>query len=394
LEKKPSEYKIIIVDDEPMITAGLKTLLSVEGGYCPEVFNSAGEALEYTKNISIDLVITDFFMPGLNGIEFLKEIKKIHPEVSTILLTGYADKESAIKAINEIGLYRYIEKPWDNEDLLLSIKNALERTYLMQKLCQKVFELEVAKTQLEHYSENLEKEVKKRTNELITSREDFVATLAHDLRTPLLAAIQTLNFFLDGTLGGLDDKQKQFLETMLVSNRDMLGLVNALLEVYRYESGQLVLCKDYFDLKDFIRGCITEIMPLGQQKEIEISTDLPENERLYADRGELRRVIANLLGNAVKYTQSKGKVKISAVSDNDNIHITIEDNGSGIPPEDISRLFNRFSQGTSIKRSTGTGLGLYLSRQIVEAHGGNVSVESTKGDGSKFVVSIPKNKTD
>ncbi len=391
MEKNPSEYKIIIVDDEPMITSGLKTLLSVEGGYCPEVFNSAGEALEYIKNISIDLVITDFFMPGLNGIEFLKEIKKIHPEVSTILLTGYADKESAIKAINEIGLYRYIEKPWDNEDLLLSIKNALERSYLMQKLCQKVFELEVAKTQLEHYSKNLEEEVNKRTNELIASREDFAATLAHDLRTPLLAAIQTLSFFLDGTLGNLDEKQKQFLETMLVSNRDMLGLVNALLEVYRYESGQLVLCKDYFDLKDFINGCITEIHPLSQKKDIEISAcSLPDNQRIYADRGELRRVIANLLGNAVKYTQAGGMVKISAASCENDVKITVEDNGSGIPPEDISRLFNRFSQGTSIKRSTGTGLGLYLSRQIVEAHGGNITVESVMGEGSKFVVSIPK----
>ena len=137
MKKVSRDYNIIIVDDEPMVTSSLKTLLTFEGEYSPFVFNSPIEALDYIKKSEVDLVISDFLMPGLNGIEFLSKVKKIHPGASLILLTGYADKESAIKAINDVGLYRYIEKPWDNNDILLCIRNGLERSHLIENLEQK-----------------------------------------------------------------------------------------------------------------------------------------------------------------------------------------------------------------------------------------------------------------
>ena len=144
----------------------------------PNIFNSPIDALEYVRNNKIDLVISDFFMPGMNGINFLKEVKKIHENATLILLTGYADKDSAIKAINEVGIYRYLEKPWDNDDLLLCIKNGFERSRFY---CQTGVE---------------------------KLREDFIATLTHDLKSPLLAAIQTLNFFLGGTIGEFSERKK------------------------------------------------------------------------------------------------------------------------------------------------------------------------------------------
>ena len=111
------------------------------------------------------------------------------------------------------------------------------------------------------------------------------------------------------------------------------------------------------------------------------------DEKIYADKQELRRVLANLLGNAINYT--RGKIAITSDVTNDKITITVEDNGEGIPKEDIPKLFKRFSQGTIKKRSTGTGFGLYLSRQIIEAHGGKIWLESELGKGSKFKFSIP-----
>ena len=105
-------------------------------------------------------------MPEMNGLEFLTEAKKLYPEVSMILLTGYADKENAIKAINEIGLYKYIEKPWDNDDLLMNIKNGIERSHLLENLRNKISELEDAKKKLQDYSTNLEKIVAERTADL------------------------------------------------------------------------------------------------------------------------------------------------------------------------------------------------------------------------------------
>lgn len=209
------------------------------------------------------------------------------------------------------------------------------------------------------------------------------------LRTPLLAAIQTLGFFLDGSLGDLHQRQYTLLETMLYSNKDMLGLVNALLEVYKYDSGQLVLCKDFFNLNSLIAQCIAEVQSLSHSKNIEIHFNGENDLKVYADKQELKRVIANLLGNAITYTPNHGKIIIKSTFDKSNIEFSIQDNGGGIPKDDIPKLFKRFSQGTSKKRSTGTGLGLYLSRQIMEAHGGKIWLESELGKGCKFCASLP-----
>ena len=193
-------------------------------------------------------------------------------------------------------------------------------------------------------------------------RDDFIATLTHDLRTPLLASIQTLQFFLDGSLGNVEDKQKTLLDTMKKSNEDMLGLVNALLEVYKYESGKLNLCKTTFDLKHFIEDCISQIQVLADKKNIKLSVDYKgtEDSQLNADRNELRRVMLNLCGNALNHTKSGGEIEITASNQEQDLIISVKDNGIGIPKNDITKLFKRFSQGTSQKRSAGTGLGLYF----------------------------------
>ena len=497
--------KIVVVDDEKIVTSAINTLLKVEGLTNVHFFNNPVEALEFLKSNEPDLIISDFLMPQMNGLEFLTEAKKLYPEVSKILLTGYADKENAIRAINEIGLYRYIEKPWSNEDLIINIKNGIERSYLLSELRQKIIELEQAKKELENYSQNLEQIVEERTNDLkqtnaklegivnycadgivvvnedgiieqvnpacenliglvnqkivlnsidtfiysnkkcvsemlsvleeqelfirdfciknsvsgveipvdvsfarinpddnfkrfvgvirdVTEqkksdklRDDFIATLTHDLRTPLLAAIQTLSFFLSGMLGDIDEKQKLLLTTMQKSNEDLLGLVNALLEVYKYDADKLVLAKTDFNIYDLAYQVYMELKPLAEAKNITFGINCDDkNLHINADRSELRRVICNLCGNAINYTQNDGKVTITLTNDGCDLIFSVADNGCGIPQEDIPNLFQRFSQGTSKKRSTGTGLGLYLSRQIIESHGGKIWLESKVNKGSEF----------
>ena len=497
--------KIVVVDDEKIVTSAFKTLLKVEGFSDAHFFNNPKEAVEFLKDNQPDLVISDFIMPQMNGLEFLTEVKKMYPEVSRILLTGYADKENAIRAINEVGLYRYIEKPWNNDDLIINIKNGIERSYLLSELREKIAELEEAKKELEKYSHNLEQLVEERTKDLKQSnaklegivnycadgivivdedgiieqvnpacenmtglvekklvkasiddflfsdktfiskelhklesnelllrnfyvknplsnleipveisfarinpddefkrfvgvirdvteqkkadklRDDFIATLTHDLRTPLLAAIQTLKFFLDGALGELDEKQKHLLATMQKSNEDLLGLVNALLEVYKYDAEKLVLTKTNFPIYPLIEQVYNELLPLAQSKDMDFKIDCSNKELVInADRSEIRRVICNLCGNAINYTQDGGKVVITLKNEGRDLIFSVSDNGSGIPAEDIPNMFQRFSQGTSKKRSTGTGLGLYLSRQIIESHGGKIWLESTLNKGSEF----------
>ena len=497
--------KIVVVDDEKIVTSAFSTLLKVEGFSDAHFFNSPTDALEFLKTNTPDLVISDFLMPEMNGLEFLTEVKKLYPEVSKILLTGYADKENAIRAINEIGLYRYIEKPWSNDDLIINIKNGIERSYLLSQLRQKISELELAKKELEKYSHNLELLVEERTADLKQSnaklegvvnycadgivilnedgiieqvnpacenliglinekiikssiddflfskktfitkelhkleenelflrdfyiknplsnnivpveisfarinpeedfkrfvgvirdvtvqkkadrlRDDFIATLTHDLRTPLLAAIQTLKFFLDGAVGQLEDKQKLLLATMQKSNEDLLGLVNALLEVYKYDAEKLTLNKSDFKIYDLAKHVYDELKPLSDTKKILFNIDCSDkNMIITADRSELRRVICNLCGNAINYTPENGTVTITIKQQSNDLIFSVSDTGCGIPQEDIPNMFQRFSQGTSKKRSVGTGLGLYLSRQIIESHGGKIWLESVLNKGSEF----------
>jgi DNA-binding NtrC family response regulator len=148
---------IVIVDDEDMVLTSLKSFLSLETSYIVKTFTSAVEALEYIKDQDIQLVISDYLMPEMDGISFLAKVREIRPEVPRIILTGYADKENAIKAINDVGLFQYIEKPWDNDDLLIILRNGLERMQLMKKLDDKISEINQAYGDLQ----NLQREIVK-----------------------------------------------------------------------------------------------------------------------------------------------------------------------------------------------------------------------------------------
>ena len=134
--------KIVLVDDEVMVTKTLSTLLKLEGLKDTISFNDSQEALGYLRENPCDLIVSDFIMPKMDGIEFLSKAKEIplQEDTTQILLTGYADKENAIKAINEVGIFKYIEKPWNNDDLILNIKNAIERTNLKKQLKEKIIQ--------------------------------------------------------------------------------------------------------------------------------------------------------------------------------------------------------------------------------------------------------------
>jgi DNA-binding NtrC family response regulator len=146
---------VLIVDDEEMVLTSLSTYLTLETDYEVATFTSAREALAYAQGHDLDLVISDFLMPEMDGIAFLSQVRDMKPEVPRVILTGYADKENAIKAINEVGLYQYIEKPWDNDDLRLIIRNGIEKKKLMEKLQSKVREINDAYGELQSIQQEI-----------------------------------------------------------------------------------------------------------------------------------------------------------------------------------------------------------------------------------------------
>ena len=146
--EQPASNVILLVDDEEMVVTSIKSFLTLETDYQVVAFTFPKEASDYVQKNRVDLVISDYLMPEVDGIEFLAKVKELQPEATRILLTGYADKENAIKAINDVGLYQYIEKPWENDDLRLVIRNGLEKRVLLKRLQDKIGEVNKAHEEL------------------------------------------------------------------------------------------------------------------------------------------------------------------------------------------------------------------------------------------------------
>lgn len=146
---------VVIVDDEDMVLTSLSTYLTLETDYEVRTFTSARQALEFVRAHDVDLVVSDFLMPEMDGISFLAQVRKLRPQVPRIILTGYADKENAIKAINEVGLFQYIEKPWDNDDLRIIVRNGIEKKRLLEKLDSKVSEINQAYSDLQSIQQEI-----------------------------------------------------------------------------------------------------------------------------------------------------------------------------------------------------------------------------------------------
>lgn len=143
-----SDATVLLVDDEAMVLDSLKAFLELETDYRVEAFVSGEEALKFAEDNEVDVAVSDFLMPGMNGIEFLGKLAETRPYAPRILLTGYADKDSAIQAINQLGLFQYIEKPWNNDDLLIVLRNALEKRFLFKALQEKIAQIDAAEGKL------------------------------------------------------------------------------------------------------------------------------------------------------------------------------------------------------------------------------------------------------
>ena len=148
---------IVIVDDEDIVLSSLNSFLNLETDYTVKTFTSAKKALDYISKNDVDLVVSDYLMPEMDGISFLSKVREVKPEVPRIILTGYADKENAIKAINDVGLFQYIEKPWNNDDLLIIFRNGLEKQNLMKRLQEKISEINKAYSELQNIQNEIVK---------------------------------------------------------------------------------------------------------------------------------------------------------------------------------------------------------------------------------------------
>jgi len=227
---------------------------------------------------------------------------------------------------------------------------------------------------------------------IMKEREDFMATLTHDMKNPLIGANRLLELIITGKVGTISDEQSEMLQSLKESNHDLLKLINDLIDVYRMEKDVSVLSLENVSLPNIISSCVSRITPFANLRRIKVTTELPEKmETIRCDAIRLERVVQNLLHNALKFAPESGTIKARVSSSKTHAVIEIEDNGPGIAAEEQAHLFKRFSQGHVGKRHAGgSGLGLYLCKQIIDAHGGSIECQSQPKTNTIFRVRLPK----
>lgn len=223
--------------------------------------------------------------------------------------------------------------------------------------------------------------------EIETLKEDFVATLTHDLKVPIVAESNIVEFLLEGKFGEITEKQKIALLNMQTSNKELIDLVQILLETYKIKETGIKLFKENIVLNPFLEEIVTEMQPIANG--IKINFNPERNLTVNADKIQLTRVIKNLVSNAISHSNTKECIDIKTGEEPGFITISVIDYGQGISKDEIKMIFNKYYSAAKKFRKIGTGLGLYLSQQIALSHGGEITVESEENIKTEFCVKLP-----
>jgi two-component system, sensor histidine kinase and response regulator len=362
--------RILIVDDSPDNIFLIQSILQEEG-YAIETAENGEEALAKIDEFSPDLILLDVMMPVMDGYEVTRRVRNnaALPFMPILLITAY-DQLSVARGL-DTGADDFIRKPVEYDELMARVRSLLRLKHSVDE-----------------------------RDQIASQREDFVSRLTHDLRTPMVAADRMLSLLAQGVMGDLSSDVQEAIEIMSRSNQNLLTMVNTLLEVYRYEAGRKALIFSPVDLTTLASEVVEELAAIAIDKGLvlELGTFPDKPLLVKGDRLELHRVMTNLVGNAVKFTD-RGRVTVDLLmtqggGDARNpkrslpiVNLAVRDTGAGIPAEEHAMLFESFVTGKH-KRS-GSGLGLHLTRRIVEAHNGEIKVNSTVGEGSTFTVVLP-----
>jgi PAS domain S-box-containing protein len=224
-------------------------------------------------------------------------------------------------------------------------------------------------------------------------KTEFVSVAAHQLRTPLSAIKWTIRMILDGDVGEINEEQRELLEQTYISNERMIRLINDLLDVSRIEEGRLLYDQEDTRIEDVLDSVIEASQEMLRNKNMVLEVNKKETPKVRIDKEKIGVVIQNLLENAIKYTEQGGKIKITLDNDEKNVIFKIEDSGVGIPKSQQDRIFTKFFRAENVTRmeTNGTGLGLYTTKNIVQAHKGQIWFESEENKGTTFYFTIPIN---
>jgi len=251
--------------------------------------------------------------------------------------------------------------------------------------------------ELESLARDLNK-MSSQLKEIDQLKKDFLASVTHELKSPLTSLIMYVDLFLEGAAGELTEKAKKFLKIMERSSKRLSRFIDDLLDMAKIERGKMEIKKEPLEILPIVSEIAELIKPQADEKDIEIAMNIPDNLPLvFVDGDRTRQIITNILSNSVKFTPEKGKISVNIQDEKEHFQVSISDTGIGIPPEQIGKIFDKFEQVKEVRERVkgprGTGLGLAIVKSLVEAQGGKIWVESEVDKGSTFYFTLPKQTT-
>jgi len=356
---------IFVIDDDPVMRISCRKILKKEG-YTVETFEDGSQGLTRIEKHPPDLLVVDLKMPKIGGLEVIKRVKEIAPDVCIVVITGYATIGTAIDAM-KAGAYDFLPKPFTPDELRIIIARGLERS-----------ELTAQSKRLKAEKEKLERR--------------YISFVSHQLQSPLVAVqqyLEVLKYLGDGP--NTAERQKEWIERSLNRIKEMLAIVRDWLSLARIESHQLVEALTAVSIPTLITEVIQSHELEAQKNNINLVSEIAETfSPVHGHIECLRILFSNLIGNAIKYNKNGGSVIISGKENSENVFISIHDTGMGIPAENLELIFEEFYRvkNAATKHISGTGLGLPICKKIVNELGGSIEVSSQVNTGTTFTIRL------
>jgi signal transduction histidine kinase len=378
--------RILIVDDQ---TAHMAALCDILRQYRYETvgFASGEAALARLRKERFDIMLADLNMPGIDGIALVEEARAIDGDLACLIMTGEGSIATAVRAMQS-GALDYVIKPFKPSTLLPTLARALATRALRQQNME--LERELRRKVDELAAANLELERARVAAEMASSeKSQFLSNMSHELRTPLNGILGFAQILAADTLPATSEEKRKFAGHIVQSGKHLLKLINEILDLAKVEAGKILLRMESVPLESVLQECRVMVTPQAEGRGIALDFRCSTDFKVFADKTRLMQVLINLLSNAIKYNRERGKVMLDCRRvDAQRVRVSVQDTGPGLDGEQLQAIFHPFNRLGREDTEEGTGLGLTLTKRVVEAMHGRIGVESVPGQGSTFWIEL------